>query len=273
MNARTLRRIGALMVVLTLGYGVFTAISVLVRETTRSALEFPGGVTTLELDLDAGGATIVATATSGDRITGTRVVRRGLRKPTFAENVVGDRLKLTANCPAFGSPFCSVRYELQVPASITIVGGSAGGGISTEGIAGSQDLRSSGGGITITAATGAVHATSSGGGITIAGAAGSIDVSSSGGGISITDARSTQVKADSSGGGIQAEFTAVPDDVNVSSSGGGVTVELPAGEALYNVDANSSGGGTKVAVRTDPTSTHRVRVRSSGGGVTVRYAT
>ena len=83
--------------------------------------------------------------------------------------------------------------------------------------------------------------------------------------------RSAEVKANASGGGISLAFDEAPNTVDVDSSGGGVTVILPQGDAAYAVDAQASGGATKVGVSTNPASQRRIRLRSSGGGVTVRY--
>jgi hypothetical protein len=52
-----------------------------------------------------------------------------------------------------------------------------------------------------------------------------------------------------------------------------VTIELPPGPVAYAVDAESSGGGRRVDVKTDPDSANHIRARSSGGGVTIRYRT
>jgi len=88
-----------------------------------------------------------------------------------------------------------------------------------------------------------------------------------------TDVRSKIVAADSSGGGVFVGFVAAPDDVRVSSSGGSAVVEVPHDETSYRADVTSSGGSREVGVKTDPESTHIVKIDSSGdpslGGVTV----
>ena len=57
--------------------------------------------------------------------------------------------------------------------------------------------------------------------------------------------------------------------MEASSSGGEVEVLLPRVDGGYRVDASSSGGDQVVEVPTDPASTRRVTVHSSGGDATV----
>jgi hypothetical protein len=89
--------------------------------------------------------------------------------------------------------------------------------------------------------------------------------------VTVLDGRSTTVDASSSGGGVRVELVVAPEEVDVEASGGGVTVVFPRTEDSYAVDAGASGGSTQVEVRTDPLADRRIRARSSGGGVTVRY--
>ncbi len=266
---RPLLVLGSIFTALLLLWGVFTGISALARTEERSAVAFDGKLATIRVEGSAG---VTLLGGDGAAVGGERVVVRGLRRPTVSERVEGDTLVLRADCPNFGGPWCSVRYELTVPRGADIEVDTSGGGVRVEGVDGALELESSGGGITVVDAAGPIDADSSGGGITITGARGAVTASSSGGGVQLLDSRSPTVAAASSGGGVRLEFVDAPDVVDASSSGGGVTVRLPGGVA-YAVDASSSGGGTRVDVATDPTSSHRITVRSSGGGVTVEPAT
>ena len=94
---------------------------------------------------------------------------------------------------------------------------------------------------------------------------------SSGGGITVIGGRSAEVVAESSHAGVSVDFTTAPTRVEAESSAGDVTVILPRDEALYAVDASSSGDDPTVDVRIDPTSNRSIRVHSSSGKVVVRY--
>jgi hypothetical protein len=243
--------LGSVLGVVSIGYGVLTAVELMSHSKTRSDISLPGDITAIELDMSSGDVVLIGDG--GDQVVGTRTIERGLTSPSYAERRVGSTLKLSASCDSFLNVNCNVRYELHVPANVTVTGGSSGGSIRTDRV------------------IGAVTVSSSGGNVTAIGTRGPVDLSSSGGSVKVLQSRSSIVKADSSGGGVRVEFLEPPSDVNVSSSGGGVTVMVPDIEGAYSVEASSSGGGTTVDIRTDKASTKHIKADSSGGGVTVTY--
>ena len=104
---------------------------------------------------------------------GRRAARRGGCPPPG--------LHIESDCPNFAGLHCGVRYQLAVPAGISVRGGSAGGSISITGVSGAIDVSSSGGGISATDTTGALTLDSSGGGVRLE----FIEVRSSGGGVRV----------------------------------------------------------------------------------------
>ena len=259
-------------------------------ETTEAAVSF-SGIEAIELDLGAGGAALTGADGSGQGgdVTGTRTERSGLRQPTVTEWMDGSTLHLKSRCPGWIAIRCDVRYELTVPAGVPVTGSasggglilrqldgdvdvsSSGGGIDATGTTGSLTLDSSGGGIHVTDAAGPVTADSSGGGIDVTSASGALTLDASGGGITVVESTSAEVAAGSSGGGVTVRLTRSPTSVDLDSSGGGLTLTVPDDGQAYAVDASASGGDTKVDVDTAQDSSHRIKARSSGGGVTVAY--
>jgi Putative adhesin len=75
------------------------------------------------------------------------------------------------------------------------------------------------------------------------------------------------------GGHVDLQFGSAPNSVKANLNGGNVMVEVPNDETAYRVEADTNGGSTHVDVRTDPSSAHRIDVRSNGGNVDVRYPT
>jgi hypothetical protein len=267
------RLIGGLLVVVALPYGVYSLVDVSVRRVdhvtaTRSAAP-SGGTALTALDVRTDGKVFVTAVDGQDVMISTRI-ERGLRRPRVSQRVEGDTLILRGSCPAIGS-FCSVGYTVRVPRGMRVNVSSSGGSVTIDGTSSTVTASSSGGGVTLRRTTGTASASSSGGGVTIDGTSGPVTATSSGGGVRAVALRSSKVSASSSGGGVRLTFAVAPADVRAASSGGGVRVELPKGDATYAVDASASGGGTSVGVRTDPASSNRIRVRSSGGGVTVAY--
>ena len=242
---------GSVFCVIALAYGLWTIVDLLSFGRDEFERTYTEPIATVEIDSDAGSVRIEGTSATETVVHAS--LRRGLRRPTHTETLVGDRLVLDSGCPTMMTTFCDVSYTVRVPASVSIVVTSSGGGVRLSDLSGTADISSSGGGIRAVRTSGPLRLRSSGGGITGEALA------------------SANVDASSSGGGVRLGFARAPSSVVVNSSGGGVTVELPNTPETYRLDATSSGGGVSTSVRSDPTSVRFIDVHSSGGGVTVRY--
>jgi putative adhesin len=245
---------GSIFVLASVGWGTFQIVNALAYDKKQFRESF--GVTTtsavrsLDIDNAAGSVKVIASDRNDIVIDGE--VLRSLAKPTHHERVNGDVLEIGATCNSLGG-FCSVDYDIQVPRDVDVRVRASGGGVRVSNVTGDLDLRSSGGGVRVEGATGTLFLRSSGGGITAIGL------------------QSTVVDASSSGGGVGLEFLEEPVNVSATSSGGGVTVVIPNTRATYNIKASSSAGSVSRDVRSDPESSRRIHVSSSGGGVTLRY--
>jgi hypothetical protein len=249
---RPLMYIAGVVSALLIGSGCLFLVGLITAHTARTPVSF-AGVKRVEIRSGGGSVTLTGSAETTEA-TGTRTVRSDFRKPTFSERVAADgTLVLRNSCPALFSVVCSVNYKLTVPEGVEVIGSSSGGSITVTGLDGSVDVSSSGGSLRADRTSG------------------SLRLRSSGGGIAVNEATSDRVVVDSSGGGVSLSFADEPTMVDASSSGGGVSVIIPKTSAEYAVDASSSGGGTSVKVATRSGSDRRIRVRSSGGGVSVRY--
>ncbi|MEO5842115.1 MAG: hypothetical protein ABIQ73_04695 [Acidimicrobiales bacterium] len=242
---------GSVFCVLSLAYGVYAVVDMLSFGRDHYQRTFTEAVTTIEIRNGAGSVRVEGT--TGNEIAIDASIRRGLRKPSHSESITGSRLVLDANCPSMFTNTCNLNYAVRVPAGISVVISSDGGGVRLSDLTGTIDASSSGGGIGVSRTTGTLRLRSSGGGITGEGL------------------RSGEVDASSSGGGVRLAFAAAPTSVAANSSGGGVTVELPSTAESYQLRVSSSGGSVSTPVRSDPTSPRVIDAHSSGGGVTVRY--
>jgi hypothetical protein len=214
-------------------------------ESTYTDLAFPAS-SVQHLDIDAaGGITIDASPAGSQEIAVTRRVVRGLRTPSYSEAIVGNTLRIRSNCPVFADYHCFVSYTIHVPASTSVLVDTSGSGVHVHNLSGDLDI------------------SSSGGSVEVAGVSGILKLDSSGGGVRATGVSSKVVDADSSGGGVFVSFVSPPDNVDVSSSGGSAVVEVPHDETSYQADVSSSGGSRQVGVKTDPESTHVIKVDSS----------
>lgn len=175
------------------------------------------------------------------------------------------------------------KIVIEVPRATPIDLQTSGGAIQASKLDAAVRASSSGGGIKIADVRGEVVAESSGGGIRLLSVSGDIQASSSGGGVTIEDAGS-HVTAESSGGPVRVLFAAGNSKGgDIGSSGGGVvaTVDPAAG---IDLDASSSGGSVtcdfpvtlpgrvsrNIVVGKLNGGGARLRLRSSGGGITIK---
>jgi Putative adhesin len=243
---------GGLLALLAIGWGVFTAVGLIAREKTSDPVSINGSVRHVIVDLDAGGMTLHGGAAPS--VTGTRTVERNFRAPSFSETLTGDTLTVKSRCPSFVNSLCSVNYDLNVPAEVTVEAKSSGGSLTASDITGDLTLSSSAGSVSVT------------------GGSGRLKLSSSAGSVKVSESRSTEINARSSAGSMKVSLLAPPTNVDLSSSAGSTTLEVPRTSDAYDVDASTSAGSSTVTVDTSTSSARKIRVRSSAGSVKVTYS-
>ncbi|MFI6153355.1 hypothetical protein ACIBCA_11740 [Kitasatospora sp. NPDC051170] len=106
------------------------------------------------------------------------------------------------------------------------------------------------------------------GGARLSGLAGEVDASVENGGVEATGLTGPKVRMHADNGGVKAEFTAAPAEVEATVGNGGVQLKVPAGEA-YAVDARAKVGGTAVGIPSQAGAAHRLTARAETGGVSV----
>jgi hypothetical protein len=260
--------IGVVLSVATIAWGALLLVDLLGRTSEDRSTTLPATGGRLVVSSSGGDVRVAAGDVADVRVLAH--LRYGLSAPRLVQEATADGVHLDASCPWYSS-FCSVDYEITVPARLAVRAESSGGSITVRGVSGAVNTDSSGGSITVADTTGSVRARSSGGGITISSAAGPVELDTSGGDVVATGLRG-DAAAESSGGSVRLVFDAPPTSVRASSSGGHVEVLLPRVEGGYRVDASSSGGDHAIGVPTDPASSRRVVVRSSGGDARVLMA-
>lgn len=262
--------VGVVLSVAAIAWGALQLVNLLGRTSEDRSSTLPATGGQLVVSSSGGSVRVVA----GD-VTDIRVVSHleyGLSAPKLHQESGPDGAHLDASCPWYSS-FCSVDYQITIPSGMAVRAESSGGSITVRGVTGPVDTESSGGSVTVIETTGSIRAHSSGGSVNVTSSAGALDLDSSGGSIQATGLRGGTAHAESSGGSVRLIFDVPPDLVEASSSGGKVEVLLPRVAGSYRVDASSSGGDQEVEVPTDPSSSRRIIVRSSGGDARVLSTT
>lgn len=244
--------VAALLLLTTLTWGA--AAFARERGSFQEVVDEP--VASLFVDAGAGGSVRVV-GTDDDEVVIDGETQRGLVSPAHEQVVSGDRLEVRSDCgppgPIAFALFCSTDYTIQVPEEVDV------------------EVRSHGAGVTVEGVDGFVEVHTEGGGITAVDLGGDAELRTQGGGVDATNLRSPNLVADVQGGGVDLAYLEAPSSVSVGTSGGGATVLLPEGPAGYVVDTRASGGSEVIDVRTDPDADRLLRIRTSGGGITLRY--
>jgi DUF4097 and DUF4098 domain-containing protein YvlB len=191
-----------------------------------------------------------------------------------------------------------VRVRLWVPRRYGLALRASGGDVRVDGLTGDLGLKTSGGDLAVSRVVGQVELLASGGNLELEHVDGDVKLRTSGGNLALrdifgdVDARSSggelnidgvdgTVRAKSSGGGVSIVFLGDPEG-EIETSGGKVEVFVRE-DASFDFDAKSSGGNIHVELelaRVQERGPHRssgrvgagghkLRLRSSGGGIRI----
>ena len=245
------RVLGVALAITAAGFSGLSLASLMAHERTTVTNELLKNVTRVELGDVPGKLQIEGSDEVRNRLT--QMITSGVTTPDVSWRVEGSTLFYDGNCRWFDSR-CGIDVGLRTARNARIAASISGGDVEVQGMTGQLDLRSD---------SGEVHVDDS---------TGDMNLASSGGDVQGRRLGAERVTAESSGGDVRLEFSGVPREVVADSSAGDVEIVLPPGPAAYRVDTTSSAGDTNVGVRTDPNSNRSIRVSSSAGNVTVRYA-
>ena len=239
------------LILAALVWGPYQVVTLLAHEErTREETYEAAGISRLDIEGSSGSIDIAASARSTIHVTAE--ISEGLRPTGETQQVVDGALELRSSCPNFGSMFCWVDYDIQVPLDLELV---------VDGDHGS---------ITITGSTAPLTVDGGHGSIRVRDVSGDLRVSNDNGRIEATGLRSARVNADNDNGRIQLEFAAAPTSVVATNDNGRILIVVPDDDTAYRVDADSDNGGEDVTVRQDSSSERTITARSSNGSVTVR---
>src|SRR5262249_60018630 len=97
------------------------------------------------VDVRTNGGPIIVRAGTASSVTVDTTLERGITRPSHTEQLIGDRLVLTAKCPPTVNVFCRVTYAIRVPEGTSVVADSGGGSGTIVGAPRPGDVSSGGG--------------------------------------------------------------------------------------------------------------------------------
>jgi hypothetical protein len=211
--------------------------------------------------LDGHSGDVVVTTGTSPETSITRIIRNST-DPQMSYRLEGSELHLSDRCGGN----CSVSYEIQAPAGVTVTGRLSSGDVQLTGT-GATDLTLTSGDVRITDATGPVKLQASSGDVTVNGAAKGLTVQATSGDIRATGITGGPVDARVDSGDVTLGLTTV-QSVTAEASSGDVHVDVPTGR--YRLTTGKASGDISVTgVTNDPAATAAIDLRVGSGDIVV----
>jgi hypothetical protein len=249
---RALTVVAAVVALLLVAQGALNILQLATRHTTTEVDTYTG-VRALVIQDDSD-----IRLTSGPPGSPLEVRARVSESLTAPERRVrrgdGGVLRLSSSCsPSFFANFCSVDYDIRVPAGTAIRARTGAGDVVA------QDLRTSV----------PVELHSSAGDITVIGATTpALRLSTSAGDVRASGVRADDVVGDTSAGDIRLSLMGLAETLDARSSAGDVHLVVP--DAVYRVETTTNAGTVDdQEIRTSPTASRNIRAVTSAGDIRI----
>jgi len=242
--------------VASLGQASFPVSATIPVKDGRLVASTGGGDITVHQGQVSGGAA---------RLTGT--VQYSLVRPHFT--VTDSGISLHCRLPTGN---CGLNATLDVPPRTVVDLTSGGGNMQVSAIQGNVTLNSGGGDVGISGIGGTADLLTGGGNVTASDLGGILTFTTSGGDVNGSGLFSRHVTLSTGGGNVSLVFTQVPDNIRISSSGGDITIVLPHGSTSYAIQSNAAGGDYHASVPTNDASSHKIKLDTGGGNISIAQA-
>jgi hypothetical protein len=186
-------------------------------------------VAKLQLDINAGDATI--TETDGTAVRVVETLRwRGDDQPKPQHKVEGGVLFMTYDCPSnWGS--CSVDYKIEIPKGLPV------------------DLDAGSGDLTLRGLTGDIELFVGSGDVDASGLAGK------------------KLAGEIGSGSVRFDYTSAPDSAKLEAGSGDIALKVP--DEGYDVSTDAGSGDVDVSVKKDGSSPRKISLASGSGDISV----
>ncbi len=245
----TRRLLAALIALVGTAGVVAVALATFFPNEDRITLSPDGTIRSVEVDVDAGRVTVVP-ATHATTVERTRTYLAG--EPRATETVVGDVLRIAAECPRIVTFGCKVDYRVKVPPGVAVRIRTEHGSVSVAEITGLVDVDTKAGGVRLTRTRGPVR------------------VNTSAGNVDGIDLAASFLDATTGAGRIRLSLAEPPGRLGLRTGAGNIDVALPVADGGYRVDADAGAGRVDVGVEQNEGGSRTVVARSGAGNIAVR---
>lgn len=263
--------LGAVLSVFLVAFGGLQVVQATTWATQHDSMSFRQTIRHVEVD---SGARVSIYGEPSNAVNVKRTISESIGHPRPEAYVDGDTLHLSGDCNVLFIGWCSIRYEIRLPAAVPLTVHSSDGEISV------QNMRAD---LSMTADSGALSATNIEGSLTMSASSGRISAKSvtgksmrleaDSGRISASDVSVRDFSARASSGRISAEFKSDPTSVVADADSGEIEIIVPSDDTYYDThDVSADSGSKDVGVNSRDGVAHKIAAHASSGRVSVEYA-
>jgi hypothetical protein len=242
----------AVIALLFVFWGAISLLQVATRHTTTEVRTYDD-VTALVVD-DESDIRITSAPAGAPLVVRARMTESLVTPERHARRGDDGSLIISSSCsPALFSGFCSVDYDIAVPAGTAIRADTSAGDVTLDDVRSTvpTELHSSAGDITVMGAT-----------------TPALRLSTDAGDIRASGVRADVVEADTAAGDIDASLQGVARRIDVRSSAGDIGMVVP--DVTYRLETRTSAGDIDDQdVRTAPDAPRRIRATTSAGDIRI----
>lgn|GEM_PF-2064344 len=222
-------------------------------------------VTRVEVDVDRGTTTVVATDAPAVSVRRTVHHRRG--RPKLAMGVVNGALTLRSRCPSGFLVSCAVDHRVAVPPHTEVMVRAGSGDVAVERMQAGVDVGTASGRVHLVRAGGLVTARTGSGEVVLDGASDQVTVETASGHVTGQHLLAPEVKVSAGSGKVELRFEREPDSVEVTTGSGAVSATVPKG--AYQVETNTGSGNVSVKGLEKKNTARHIRATTVSGDITV----
>lgn len=264
--------VGAVVSVLFIVFGGFQVVQATTWSTQRHSVEFGQPVRHIEVD---GGARVSIYGEPSNAVTVNSTISESIGHAKPQVYIVGDTLHLDGECNVLLVGWCSINYEVRLPAAVPLTVSSSSGRISAENMRADLSMRADDGALSVSNIKGSVTMTAASGRISADSVTGtSLQLEADSGRISASDISVRRFTARAASGQISADFKSDPMSVDAEADSGTIDIVVPGDNATYDVTRVSADSGTvdTGSVNSQPGAARKIVAHASSGRVSVESA-
>lgn len=264
--------VGAVLSAVLIVFGGFQVVQATTWSTQHDSMSFRQPIRHIEVD---SGGSVSIHGEPSNTVSVDRTISESIGRPQSRTYVDGDTLHLTGGCDVLFVGWCSIKYDVRLPATTALTVHSASGRISAQNMRADLSMSADSGELSVTNIAGSLTMTASSGRISADSVTGkSVRLAADSGRISAARLSVRQFSAHASSGRISAEFKTDPTSVVADADSGTIDIVVPRDGTAYDVTDVSADSGRydTGGIHAQPGAEHKIVAHASSGRVSVDSA-